>query len=130
MRDIVESIKGTEKDYTEGRISKAILLLAIPMVLEMVLESIFAVVDIAVVAQLGPEAVATVGITESLMTLVYAIGVGLSTATTAIVARRIGEKEAGKASVSAVQAIFIAVCASFLFSIPGFLFGEGWIESM
>jgi putative MATE family efflux protein len=130
LRDIIDSIKGTEKDYTEGRISKAILLLAIPMVLEMVLESIFAIVDIIVVAQLGADAVATVGITESLMTLVYAIGMGLSTATTAIVARRIGEKEPDKAAVSAVQAILIAIIASFLFSIPGFFAGEEILRLM
>ena len=130
LKDIIESIKGTEKDYTEGRISKAILLLAIPMVLEMVLESIFAIVDIAVVAKLGPEAVATVGITESLMTLVYAIGIGLSTATTAIVARRIGEKQPEKAAISAVQAILIAILASFIFSIPGFLYGEEILKLM
>ncbi len=130
LRDIADSIKGTEKDYTEGRISKAILLLAIPMVLEMVLESVFAVVDIAVVAQLGADAVATVGITESLMTLVYAIGIGLSTATTAIVARRIGEKRQDKASVSAVQAIIIAIIASFIFSIPGYFAGEEILRLM
>ncbi len=130
LRDIWDSIKGTEKDYTEGRISKAILLLAIPMVLEMILESVFAVVDIAVVARLGADAVATVGITESLMTLVYAIGIGLSTATTAIVARRIGEKEPDKASVSAIQAILIAIIASFIFSIPGFFAGEEILRLM
>lgn len=130
LSDIADSIKGTEKDYTEGRISKAILLLAIPMVLEMVLESVFAVVDIAVVAHLSPDAVATVGLTESLMTLVYAIGMGLSTATTAIVARRIGEKSPEKASVSAVQAIAIAIVASFIFSVPGFFFGEQILQMM
>lgn len=130
INDIIDSIKGTEKDYTEGRISKAILLLSIPMVLEMVLESVFAVVDIAVVAQLGAEAVAAVGITESLMTLVYAVGIGLSTATTAIVARRIGEKSPDKAATSSVQAIIIAICASFVFSIPGYFAGAEILKLM
>lgn len=130
LKDIADSIKGTEKDYTEGRISKAILLLAIPMVLEMILESIFAVVDILVVVQLGADAVAIVGITEALMTLVYAIGMGLSTATTAIVSRRIGEKEPGKAAISAVQAITLAIFASFLFSIPGFFASEEILKLM
>jgi len=129
-RDIAESIRGTEKDYTEGRISKAILLLAIPMVLEMVLESVFVVVDIYFVAKINADAIATVGITESIMTLVYAIGIGLSTATTAIVARRIGEKKPDRAASSAFIAILTAIAASFLFSIPGLFFSEEILSLM
>ncbi len=122
--DIVESIKGTEKDYTEGSISKAIILLSIPMVIEMIAESLFALVDIFFVLKLGADAVAIVGLTESLMTLVYAVGVGLSTATTAIIARRIGEKENMKASVTAFHAILTALFASLIFAIPGLFFAE------
>ncbi len=128
--DIAESIRGTEKDYTEGRISKAILLLAIPMVLEMIMESVFVVVDIYFVAKLNSDAVATVGITESLMTLVYAICIGLSTATTAIVARRIGEKNPERAASSAFIAILTAIMASFLFVIPGLFFSSEILSLM
>jgi putative MATE family efflux protein len=124
IRDISEAIRGSEKDYTEGNISKAILLLSIPMVIEMIAESLFAIVDIFFVIQLGTDQAAIVGVTESLMTLVYAVGVGLSTATTAIIARRIGEKENKKAAVTAFHAILTAIVASLIFAIPGLLFSE------
>ena len=89
-----------------GSLNRAILLLAVPMVLEMVLESLFAVVDVAWVGRLGANAVATVGLTESMLSLVFAVGMGLSLSTTAMVARRIGEKDPEGAAVAAVQAIF------------------------
>src|ERR1035437_9696491 len=85
LRNINEAVSGTEQDFTEGKLSRAILLLSIPAVLEMVMESIFAIVDIYFVSKLGANAVATVGITESMVTIIYAIAIGLGTATTSIV---------------------------------------------
>ncbi|NJK85674.1 MAG: hypothetical protein HC906_06620 [Bacteroidales bacterium] len=90
-KDIVGSIKGSEFDFTKMRLGRAIILLAIPMVLEMIMESLFSLFDIIFVSKLGPEAIATVGITESLMTIIYALGMGIGMGITGIVARRIGE---------------------------------------
>ena len=90
---LVEAIRGSHQDYTAGSLNRAILLLAVPMVLEMVLESLFGVVDVFWVGRLGANAVATVGLTESMFSLVFAVGMGLSLSTTAMVARRIGEKD-------------------------------------
>src|SRR6202521_2101657 len=115
---IREAIRGSHQDFTTGSLNRAILLLAIPMVLEMVLESLFAVVDIFWVGRLGADAVATVGITESLLSLVFAVGLGLSLSTTAMVARRIGEKDPAGAAVAGVQAIIIGIAISLLVGIP------------
>ena len=120
--DLWEAISGTEQDFTEGKLSRAILLLSVPMVLEMIMESVFAVVDIFFVSRLGAEAVATVGLTESIVTVVYSLAVGLSMATTALVARRIGEKKPEKAAKTAVQAIITAIFASLLVAVPGVIF--------
>ena len=103
--DIKEAISGTDRDFTSDSIGKALLILSIPMVLEMIMESVFAVVDIFFVSRLGADVVATVGITESSMTLVDAISTGLRTATTSLVARRCGERRPGKAGVVEFQAI-------------------------
>src|SRR4051812_42405375 len=89
---IRQSLNGEQRDYTQGSIRRAVFLLAIPMILELSLESVFALVDIFFVSKLGPNAIATVGLTESVITVVYSLAIGLSVAATAIVARRIGEK--------------------------------------
>src|SRR5436853_5674238 len=115
---IREALRGTHQDFTTGSLNRAILLLAIPMVLEMVLESLFAVVDVFWVGRLGAEAVATVGLTESLLSLVFAVGLGLSLSTTAMVARRIGEKDPSGAAVAGVQAIVIGLAIAALIGVP------------
>ncbi len=129
-RDLVDAIKGTERDYTTGGIGKAILLLAVPMMLEMVMESVFAVVDVYWVSSLGASAVATVGLTESVLTLMYAIAIGLSMGTTALVARRIGEKNPEAAAESAVQAIGVAVFASIPIMLVGIFFAKDILTLM
>ena len=117
---IREAVRGSHQDYTTGSLNRAILLLAIPMVLEMVLESLFAVVDVFWVGRLGANAVATVGLTESMLSLVFSVGMGLSLSTTAMVARRIGEKDPEGAAVAGVQAIFLGVIISVAIGIPCF----------
>jgi putative MATE family efflux protein len=115
---IREAVRGSHRDFTTGSLNRAIVLLAIPMVLEMVLESLFAVVDIFWVGRLGPDAIATVGLTESMLTLIIAVGLGLGMATTAMVARRIGEKDPEGAAVGAFQAIVLSLVISVLIAIP------------
>lgn len=117
--DIREALAGERHDYTQERLSRAIWLLAIPMVLEMVMESVFAVVDMFWVSHLGPTAMAAVGITESLMTIIYAVAIGLSIAATAVVARRIGEKDSEGAARTAVQVIALGVVASLVLGAIG-----------
>ncbi|MGC9343895.1 MAG: MATE family efflux transporter [Bacteroidales bacterium] len=128
--DLREAIGGNERDYTSIRLSKAIFLLSVPMILEMIMESTFAVFDIYFVSQLGSDAVATVGITESLMTIVYAIGFGLSIATTALVSRRIGEKKKEAASVAAIQAIITGFFISIFITISGVFFSKELLALM
>jgi len=111
---IKEALQGSHHDYTVGSIGRSILLLSIPMVLEMIMESVFAVVDIFWVARLGTDAAATIGLTESLLTIVYALAIGLSIGATAMVARRIGEHKPDGAARAAVQAIGIAIIVSTL----------------
>jgi putative MATE family efflux protein len=115
---IREALRGSHQDFTTGSLNRAILLLAIPMVLEMVLESLFAVVDVFWVGRLGADAVATVGLTESLLSLVFAVGLGLSLSTTAMVARRIGEKDPEGAAVAGVQAIVLGLGVSLAIGLP------------
>src|SRR3974390_3387196 len=115
---IREALRGSHQDYTQGSLNRAILLLAIPMVLEMVLESLFAVVDVFWVGRLGADAVATVGLTESMLSLVFAVGLGLSMSTTAMVARRIGEKDPEGAAEAGVQAIFLGLIVALAIGLP------------
>jgi MATE family, multidrug efflux pump len=125
-----EAIRGSHQDFTSGSLNRAIFLLAIPMVLEMVLESLFAVVDVFWVARLGTDAVTTVGLTESMVSLVMAIAMGLSLSTTAMVARRIGEKDPEGAAVAGVQAIFLGLFISVALGLPCFLFAPRLLELM
>jgi len=127
---VAEALRGTHQDFTTGSLNRAILLLAIPMVLEMVLESLFAVVDVFWVGRLGADAVATVGLTESLLSLVFAIGLGLSLSTTAMVARRIGEKDPQGAAVAGTQAIFIGFGVSLLVGIPSLIYASDLLHLM
>ena len=128
--DIKEAISGTERDFTSTSLGRAIFILAVPMVLEMIMESVFAVADIFFVSKLGADAVATVGITESVMTIVYALGSGLSVATTALVSRRIGEKKKKEAGEVAFQAILVGLFISCFISIPGFIFARPFLKIM
>ncbi|SHJ31881.1 MATE family efflux transporter [Aquimarina spongiae] len=116
------AISGKEQEFTSGSIRRAIFMLSVPMVLEMMMESIFFLVDAYFVSSLGANAIATVGLTESVLTLVYAIAIGLSMGVTAIVARRIGEKDVPGASQTAVQSIFLGIAVAILVSIIGILF--------
>ena len=125
-----EALRGSHQDYTTVSMNRAILLLAIPMVLEMVLESLFAVVDIFWVGRLGANAVATVGITESMLALVMAIGIGLAMSSTAMVARRIGEKDPEDAAISAVQSVFLGLLISLGIGIPAFIFAPQLLQAM
>ncbi len=127
---IREAIRGSHQDFTTGSLNRAILLLAIPMVLEMVLESLFAVVDVFWVGRLGANAVATVGLTESMLTLVFAVAMGLSLSTTAMVARRIGEKDPEGAAVAGVQAIALGLGVSVAIGVPCFLLAPQLLHLM
>ena len=125
-----EALKGEEKEYTTGSIRRAIVLLSIPMILEMMMESLFAVVDVYFVGKVSVDAVATVGLTESVVMLVYSVAIGLSTAATAVVARRVGENNKKGAREAAVQAIMIGVVLSTVMGIIGAYFAEDILRLM
>ncbi|HCL83433.1 MAG TPA: MATE family efflux transporter, partial [Chitinophagaceae bacterium] len=124
------SLNGEPRDYTQGNLSKAIFLLAIPMILELSLESVFAVVDIFFVSKLGQHAIATVGLTESVISLVYSVAIGLGTAATAVVARRIGEKNPVGAAHAGAQSLIVAIFATIPVSILGVLFAGNILSGM
>src|SRR6202453_5209127 len=127
---LVEAIRGSHQDFTTGSLNRAIFLLAVPMVLEMVLESLFAVVDVFWVGRLGANAVATVGLTESMLSLVFSVAMGLSLSTTAMVARRIGEKDPEGAAVAGVQAIALGLFVALAIGIPCFFFAPNLLRLM
>ncbi|MFZ5553721.1 MAG: MATE family efflux transporter [Bacteroidota bacterium] len=125
-----QALRGEETDYTKGSIRKAVFLLAIPMILELSLESVFALVDMYFVSGLGENAMATVGLTETAITLIYSLSIGLSIAATAIVARRIGEKNPEDAAVAAVQSILISFFLIVIISLAGVIFAEDILRAM
>ncbi len=127
---IRQSLSGEEQDYTQGSMRRAVILLAIPMILELSLESVFAVVDIFFVSKLGENAIAAVGLTESVVTILYALGIGLSTAATAVVARRIGEKDPEAAAHAGAQAMVISLVITVVLSIAGVVFAPDILRLM
>jgi putative MATE family efflux protein len=124
------AVSGKEQEFTTGNIKRAIFLLSVPMVLEMLMESIFAIVDILYVSRISVNAVATIGLTESMITLVYAVAIGLSMAATAVVARRIGERDTEGASRAAVQVIFLGVIIAIIIMIIGILYSKELLALM
>jgi putative MATE family efflux protein len=125
-----EAINGKEQDYTTGSIDKAILLLSVPMILETMMESMFAIVDAFFVGRISASAVAAVGITETILTLIYSLAIGLSAGVTAMVARRIGEGNHEQASRTAAQSITLGIFLSILIGIPGWFFAKPMLQMM
>lgn len=130
FRLFVDAFKGEEQDYTTGSLRKAIFLLAVPMIIEMGMESVFALVDLFFVSKLGKHAVSTVGLTESVLTLVYSVAVGMSMAATALVARRIGEKNRDGAAVAAAQSLWVGLAAVLLLSVAGVVYAKDILRLM
>lgn len=129
-KTFLEAIHGAEHDYTEGSISKAVILLGVPMVLEMVMESVFAITDIFFVGKLGPQAIATIGLTESLLTVVYTLAFGLSIGASAMISRRVGEKDLNGAAITAVQTLLIGTVVSILITLIGTVFATDLLRLM
>ncbi|MDQ1557930.1 MAG: hypothetical protein QOD32_990 [Pyrinomonadaceae bacterium] len=125
-----EAVLGSRQDFTEGGIGRAIVLLSVPMILEMMMESLFGIVNVFYVARLGAESIATVGLTESMLTIVFGIAIGLSMATTATVARRTGERDPEGAAVAAVQSIIIGVLTSLPLAVAGLMFAPTLLRLM
>ena len=129
-KTVGQALRGVRHDYTDGPIGRAVILLAVPMVLEMVLESVFAVVDVFWVSRLGADAVATVGLTESMLALVYSLAIGLSMGAAATVARRIGEKDPDGAARAAVQSIALGIAAAVPIGLTGAFFAPKLLAAM
>jgi putative MATE family efflux protein len=127
---IKQSLNGELQDYTKGSIRRAVILLAIPMMLEMSMESVFALVDIYFVSHLGKYATSTVGLTESVITIIYSLAIGISMAATAMVARRIGEKNSAAATKAGMQSILVSLFITLLISIPGFIYAGDILKLM
>jgi putative MATE family efflux protein len=125
-----EAVMGSSQDFTQGSISRAIVLLAVPMVLEMIMESLFGVVDVFWVAHLGADAITTVGLTETCLTVVFVIALGLSMGATAMVARRIGEKDEAAAGLVAVQAIVVGLVVSAITAAIGYFYAADLLRLM
>lgn len=130
FQTIKQALSGDEQDYTKGSINLAVILLAIPMILELSLESVFAVVDIFFVSKLGANAIATVGLTESVITLIYSLAIGLSTAATAIIARRVGEKNPTAAAHAGAQSFVVTIVIVLLLSILGVIYAPSILAFM
>jgi putative MATE family efflux protein len=127
---ILKALKGEQQDYTTGSLRKAVFMLAVPMILEMGMESVFAVVDLFFVGRIGKHAVSTIGLTESVITIVYSLAIGLSMAASAIVARRIGEKNKPAAAVAAMQTLWIALILAVVVSIAGLIWAGDLLRLM
>jgi putative MATE family efflux protein len=125
-----QALKGEEQSYTSGSIDRAIFLLSVPMIMEMAMESLFAIVDAFYVSRLGVEALATVSLTESVLTLVYSLAIGLSMGATAMVARRVGEQNISEAAKAGMQAIYLAIGISLIISMIGLFFSESILGLM
>lgn len=130
LATIRDSLNGKERDYTRGDIAAAVILLAIPMVMELGLESVFAVVDMFFVSRLGENAIATVGLTESVVTIVYSLSIGISTGATAVVARRIGEKNPKAAGLAAAQSLVLGLAVSLVLGLAGAYFAGDILTMM
>lgn len=127
---VLEAIRGSDRDYTAGPVGSALILLSVPMVLEMAMESLFAVVDVFFVSRIGADAVATVGVTESMLAIVYTVAMGLGIGATAVVARRMGEKDDDGAAQAAAQAIAIGLILSVAIGVFGFVNAERLMRLM
>lgn len=130
LQIIKEALQGKEVDYTSISVKRALILLSIPMVIEMAMESLFAVVDVYFVGKLGSKAVTTVGLTESVLTIIYSIGFGVSMAATAVVARRVGEKNTDAAKRAAGQTLFIGIVLSLIISVIGLFYSQDILQLM
>jgi len=127
---VARSLSDKPREYTRGPINSAVILLAIPMMLEMLMESVFVIVDMFWVAKLGADAIAAVGLTEAVITLVYAVAIGLSMATTAMISRRVGEKDHKGAGIAAAQSLWLGLIVSLIVGVVGFTFAEDILRLM